>query len=220
MRARTVFLSLLLAGGLFAGLAPASQAAAKVEGSVSIPAVAPWLGAGYQETKIGSDSVTAAAFADACQQDREAHAAGNAKGATHVAAFLKSDQNGLDAFVFDLGKEVQGKFKAEGPGATELVPDAAGIGAINTYDLDLDFFTAPNVDAASWDQASDGLGCPNANLISSSHKCYSHSAKAHEETGCISGYKDAKKVLHGARFVMITASLNLVGPMPVYLTHS
>ena len=219
MRARSIFVSLLLAGGLFAGLAPASQAAAKVEGSVKTPAAAPWLGAGYQKTKIGSDSLTAAAFADACQKDRKAHAAGNAKGATHVAAFLKSGQNGLDAFVFDLGKEVEGKFKAEGPGAKELVPNV-GIGAINTYDLDLDFFTAPNVDAASWNQASDGLGCPNANLVDTKHKCYSHSAKAHEETGCISGYKDAKKVKHGARFVMITAGLNLIGPMPVYLTHS
>lgn len=220
MRLRAALTALLLAVGLFAGLAPTSQAAAKVEGSVSVPAVVPWLGAAYQETKIGSDSLTAAAFADACQADREAHAAGDAEGATHVAAFLAGSENGLDAYVFDLGKEVTGKFRAEGPGAIELVPDAAGAGAINTYDLDLDFFTGADVNAASWDQVSDGLGCPNANLVSTDHKCYSHSSKPHEETGCIAGFKDAKKVVHGARYVMITASLNLVGPMPVYLTHS
>lgn len=220
MRIRTALVSLFLAVGLFAGLAPASQASTKVEGAVSVPAAVPWLGAAYQETKIGSDSLTAAAFADACQADREAHAAGDAEGATHVASFLESGQNGLDAYVFDLGKEVTGKFRAEGPGAIEIVPDLAGVGAVNTYDLDLDFFTSPDVDAASWDQVSDGLGCPNANLVPFGHKCYSHSSNAHEETGCITGYKDAKKVVHGARYVMITASLNLVGPMPVYLTHS
>ena len=221
MRTRAVLVSSLLAAGLVLGaLATPSPAAQKLEGHLSIPWAPAWLGLAYSETKAGSDTVSALAFADACQADREAHAAGKPDDATHVAAFLESDENGLDAYVFDLGKEspLKGEFFAEGPGATELVPDAAGFGAVNTYDLDLDFFTAPDVDADSWDQTSDGIGCPNANLVGYGEKCYSHSPNSHEKTSCITGYKDAKKVVHGARYVMVSGSLNLIGPMPLFLT--
>lgn len=222
MRIRAVLITGLLVTGLLVGLAPSTPAAAKKEGHLSLPWAPAWLGLAAGETKAGSDTVTALAFANACQLDREAYAAGDAAGATHIAEFLASDQNGLDAYVFDLGTEspLEGQFVAEGPGTTELVPDLAGAGAVATYDLDLDFFTTPDVDAASWDQVSDGLGCPNANLTAgSSDKCYSHSPNAHEKTNCIKGYKDAKKTVHGARYVMISGSLNLVGPMPVFLSH-
>ena len=215
MRTRALLISAVVIAALVLGLAPTSKAA-KVEGHLSIPWAPAWLGAAYAETKAGSDTITALAFADACQADREAYAAGTPDAATHVKDFLASDQNGLDAYVFDLGKEspLKGEFFAEGPGATELVP-----GVVYTYDLDLDFFAGADVDAASWDQASDGIGCPNANLAAYGEKCYSHSSNAHEKTNCIRGYKDSKKVVHGARYVMISGSLNLVGPMPVYLTH-
>lgn len=221
MRIRALVVSAVVVTALVVGLAPTSKASAKVEGHLSIPWAPAWLGAAHGDTKAGSDTITALAFADACRADREAHAAGTPDGATHVKDFLASDTNGLDAYVFDLGKEspLTGAFLAEGPGATELVPDLAGAGAINTYDLDLDFFTTPDVDAASWDPTSDGIGCPNANITSSGEKCYAHTPNAHEKTNCIRGYKDSKKVVHGARYVMISGSFNVVGPMPVFLTH-
>lgn len=225
MRIRAILVSALVVGALVLGLAPTTRAAAKVEGFLTIPQVPAWLGLSGQvapeETAMGSDTVTALAFADACRQDREAHAAGDKDGATHVADFLTSDQNGLDAYIFDLGGEspLQGEFFAEGPGATEVVPDAGGTGIfVNTYDLDLDFFTGADVDAATFDQTSDGLGCPNANLVGFGERCYSHSPNSHEKTNCIKGYKDAKKVVHGARYVMVSGSLNLIGPMPIFLT--
>lgn len=222
MRTRALLISSLLIAALVLGLAPSSKAATKVEGHLSLPSAVAWFGLAYSDTKAGSDTTTALAFADACQQDREAYAAGTPDAATHVEDFLASGENGLDAYVFDLGKEspLTGEFFAEGPGATEIVPDVTGLGFfVNTYDLDLDFFTAPDVDAASWDQAGDGIGCPNANLVGSDHKCYSHKPDSHEKTNCITGYKDAKKAVHGARYVMVSGSLNLVGPMPVFLTH-
>ena len=222
MRTRAILVSSLLLAGLVLGvLATPSPAAQKLEGHLTIPQAPAWLGLGGSETKAGSDTISALAFADACQADREAHAAGAPDDATHVATFLESDLNGLDAYVFDLGKEspLKGEFFAEGPGATEVVPDVAGTGLfVNTYDLDLDFFATPDVDAKSWDQASDGIGCPNANLAAYGEKCYSHSPNSHEKTNCIRGYKDAKKVVHGARYVMISGSLNLIGPMPLTLT--
>lgn len=215
MRTRALLVSAVVISALVLGLAPTSKAGPKLEGHLSIPWAPAWLGLAASETKAGSDTITALAFADACQADREAFAAGTPDEATNVKAFLESDENGLDAYVFDLGKEspLTGEFFAEGPGATNVAPD------VNTYDLDLDFFTGADVDAKSWDQTSDGLGCPNANLAGYGEKCYSHSPNAHEKTNCIRGYKDLKKVVHGARYVMISGSLNLVGPMPVYLTH-
>ena len=224
MRTRAILVSSLLVAGLVLGaLATPSPAAQKLEGHLTTPQVPAWLGMGGGETKAGSDTISALAFADACQADRDAYAAGAPDDATHIATFLESPLNGLDAYVFDLGKEspLQGEFFAEGPGPVELVPDAAGTGLfVNTYDLDLDFFTSPDVDADSWNQASDGIGCPNANLTDgSSDKCYSHSPHSHEKTSCIKGHKDSKKVVHGARYIMVSGSLNLIGPMPLFLTH-
>lgn len=220
MRTRSIFVSALLTAALvIGGLAVPSQAGKKLEGSLSTPQVPAWLGLFASRTGMGSDTVTAAAFADACQQDREAYAAGDEEGATHIAAFLESDENGLDAYVFDLGKEVNGAFFAEGPGTTEYVPDVTGMNlGVRNYDLDIDFFTGAEVDAADYDPLEGGLGCPNANRVTSSHKCYAHKPDSHEKAGCVAGYTDAKKVKHFARYVMVSGSLNLNGPMPVFLT--
>lgn len=213
MRIRALLLTGLLALGLVAGaiVAPA-QGAQKLKGFLTLPQAPAWVGLLAGDTGAGSDTVTALAFADACDQDREAIAAGDAAGATHVAEFLTSDQNGLDAYVFDMKAETEGAFAAEGPGATDLA------GVTGDYDLDLDFFTGPEVDAADYDKLDSGIGCPNANRVDSGHKCYGHKPDAHEKVGCIKGYTDAKKVKHGARYVMISGSLNLKGPMDLTLT--
>lgn len=220
MRTRAVLVSALLVAGLVIGvLAVPSQAGEKLEGSLSTPQVPAWLGLFAGDTGMGSDTLTAAAFADACQQDRDAHAAGDAEGATHIAEFLESGRNGLDAYVFDMGEPIMdGAFAAEGPGTMELAPDV-GLGPINDYDLDIDFFTEAEVDAADYDPLEGGFGCPNANRVSYGHKCYAHKPDSHEKTGCITGYKDADGVKHGARYVMVSGSMNVKGPMPVYLTH-
>lgn len=214
MRIRALVVSGIVAVALIASaIASPAQAERKLKGSLTSPQVPAWLGAGGGRHGMGSDTVTAAAFANACRQDREAHAAGNPKAATHIAAFLASKQNGVDAYVFDLGKETQGAFAAEGPGAIDLG------GVTGHYDLDLDFFTGAEVDAKGYDPTGPGgFGCPNANRVGSSHKCYGHKGDAHEKVGCVAGYKDSKKVMHFARYAMISGSLNLNGPMPLTLT--
>lgn len=219
MRFRSLLVTGIIAAALVgSAVAGPAQAARKLQGSLRLPQAPAWLGLLASDTGMGSDTVTATAFANACRKDREAHAAGKAKDATNIAKFLKSGDNGLDAYVFDLGAETMGAFAAEGPGTKELVPATPVLSPIAEYDLDLDFFTGAEVDAAKYDQLAGGLGCPNANLVGSKHKCYAHKPDAHEKTGCVAGYKDAKKVLHGARYVMISGSMNIKGPMPVFLT--
>lgn len=220
MRIRTLLVTGVVGLGLLAGalVGPAQAAPRKLEGFITTPQAPAWVGLTAGETGLGSDTLTAAAFGAACQQDREAYAAGDAAGATHVAEFLTSDENGLDAYVFDLGKPTEGAFAAEGPGATELVPDATGNNlAIRDYDLDIDFFTTPDVNAADYDHLDGGLGCPNANRVTSDHKCYAHKPDAHEKTGCVNGYK-VGKVKHLPRYAMISGSFNVKGPMTVILT--
>lgn len=205
----------LLAGAL---VGPAQAAPRKLEGFITSPQAPAWTGLFAGETGTGGETVTAYAFAVACQQDRDAHAAGNPAGATHIAEFLASPQNGFDGYVWDLGAPVEGAFAVEGPGATEVVPDVGQGLYVNDYDLDLDFFTGAEVNAADYDHTDGGIGCPNANRVpGSDHKCYSHTQNAHEKSSCQVGYK-VGKTKHLPRYVMVSGSFNLKGPMDLVLT--
>ena len=199
-------------------LAGPAQASRELKGSITSPQAPAWTGLFAGETGTGGETLTAYAFALACQQDRDAHAAGDPASATHIAEFLASPENGLDGYVWDLGAPVEGFFEVKGPGATVLVPDAAGTGVYaNDYDLDLDFFAGAEVNAAEYDHTDGGVGCPNANRVDSSHKCYSHTQNANEKSNCQAGYK-VGKVKHLPRYVMVSGSFNLKGPMDLILT--
>ena len=219
MRTRALLVSgvvaLALIGSAVAGPANAER---KLEGFITGPQAPAWTGIFAGETGTGGETVTAYAFALACQQDRDAYAAGDPAGATHIAEFLAGPLNGWDGYVWDLGTPVEGAFAVEGPPSAVLVPDAAGTGFfVNDLDMDLDFFTGAEVNAADYDHLDGGIGCPNANRVDSSHKCYAHSQNAHEKTGCIAGYKVGKE-RHLARYVMVSASFNAKGPFDIVLT--
>ena len=220
MRTRALVLAGIAGIALVASvLAGPAQAQRKLEGHITSPQAPAWTGLFAGETGTGGETVTAYAFALACQQDRDAHAAGDPDSATHIADFLASPLNGFDGYVWDLGTPVEGAFAVEGPGATEIVPDAAGQGLwVNDYDLDLDFFTDASVNAAEYDHLEGGIGCPNANRVSGSDdKCYSHTQAAHEKSACQKGYK-VGKVRHLPRYVMVSGSFNAKGPMDLVLT--
>ena len=220
MRIRTLLVTGLVAVGLLAGaLISPAQASRKLEGFITAPQPGiAWTGQVSGETGTGGETVTAYAFAEACAQDRDAHAAGNPDGATHIAEFLAGPLNGFDGYVFDLGTPVEGAFAIEAPAAMELVPDAAGTGVwVADIDLDLDFFTGAEVNAAEYDPLDGGIGCPNANKVAYGHKCYSHTQASNEKSSCQTGYK-VGKVRHLPQYVMVSGSFNLKGPIDFTLT--
>ena len=222
MRIRLILVTGLVGAALLAGalVGPAQAAPRKLEGFLTAPQPGiAWTGTFSGRTGTGGETVTAYAFAEACAQDRDAYAAGDPAGATHIAEFLAGPMNGFDGYVWDLGTPVEGAFAVEAPTATELVPDAAGTGFyVNDLDLDLDFFTGADVNAAAYDPLDGGIGCPNANRVSGSDdKCYSHTQASNEKSNCQKGYK-VGKVRHLPRYVMVSGSFNLKGPIDITLT--
>lgn len=211
---RRTIISLLTSAVALAVLTVGQPAqAATYDGKITTPQAPSWIGTG-SAAGVGSDTLTGRAWWQACMNDRILVAAGQKP--TFVAAMIASPLNGLDGFVIDLKKETMGAFAVKGPGAKSLTPELPVIGAVPEYDMDMDFYTDPTVDAT----AAQRSGCMNANekATSSSHKCYAHKPVPDEKTGCISGYKDSKGKLRGARYVLVTASLNLKGPFSFKLT--
>ena len=207
MKIRTLFLS-LAALGLAFGVASPSQAAEQ-KGNVKVGNN--WLGGSPAE--VGTSGVTVQAFLTACRIERLAMAAGQKVPA--IANFLSSPLNGHDGYVFDLKAEKMGPFQVKGTGAKALTPELPVIGAVPEYDLDMDFYTDPSVDPGT----TATTGCPDVNSKASSgaHKCYAHKIQSDEKTPCVAGWKDSKGKTHGARYVVVNASLHLKGPMEIKL---
>lgn len=187
---------------LVANAVPAQ--AATYEGSLTSVG-GDWVGLGSTIELVPHASVSETAFVAACLAD--------SFGAPDlVGQFLTSPLNGLDAQIFDLGEEKMGAFAVKGPGADILAtaPDPSGIfGAIPIpeYDLDLDFF------------ADVSTGCADANYNEEfTAECHSAGPDSDEATPCIVGYEGSDFKLHGARYVAVVASLNLVGEIPFTLT--
>lgn len=209
MKLRSLLLVAALIG-LVLGLNNPAQAATKYDGHVTASVPASWLGVVSGIAGAGPDTISGELFARACQSDR-------ARGGTAaIDAFLGSPFNGIDAWVVDLKKEKMGAFSVKGPGAAPIGPEVDGI-QLTSYDMDLDFWVDPAVDASKAAPA----GCLDANekaTGNTSHKCYSHKETPDEKTACISGYKDAKGKTHGARYAMVSSTLNLKGPFNFTLT--
>lgn len=164
-----------------------------------------WVGLGTTVGLVPHTSVSETAFVAACLAD--------SFGAPNlVGQFLTSPLNGIDAQIFDLGEEKFGAFSVKGPGADILVtvPDPSGVlgnTPIPEYDLDLDFFTSVDT------------GCADANYNAEfEDECHSAGPDPDEATPCIVGYESTDFQKHGARYVAVVASLNLVGPLPFTLT--
>ncbi len=214
MKIRSFLLVVTLIGLAFGFNQPA-QAATTHKGHVTIPWAPGWLGAAAAVGIGSTDTVTGRAFFAACYADRALVAAGQKP--SFVDAMIASPFNGVDGMVFDMKKEKMGAFAVKGPGATVVIPETPALSPVTSYDLDIDFFTDPTVDPT----AATTNGCQDANekaLGNSAHKCYAHKPNPDEKTGCISGYKDAKGKVHGARYVLVSAGLNLVGPFDFTLT--
>jgi len=205
MKTRSLLLVATLLALLFAFNQPA-QAATKHDGHLTMGDVPVGLVDG-----AGTPGVTSQAFLTACRADL---VAGKSTGA--IAAFLASPVNGYDGFVIDLGKEKMGAFSVKGPGAKEVIPATPALSAITDYDLDLDFYADPSADPT----AKKGTGCVDANErgLATGTKCYAHKPTPDEKTPCVSGYKDSKGKLHGARYVLVNASTELKGPMNITVT--
>lgn len=139
----------------------------------------------------GEGGISKNAFAQACALGQ-------------VDGFMSSPFQGLDAYAFDLGSEKMGAFSVKGPGPAPVGPNIPVIDVqLTTYDLDLYFFTSD---------------CDNANETSYGQKCYSTNPTPDEKTSCIKGFKDGSNI-RGARYVVVTAALNLGPPIDFVLTH-
>ena len=215
MKLRLLFLSLAVLGLVF-GLTTPAQAAKTHKGKVAIPQAPAWVGLLGHYANVGPDTITGRAFAQACLADRVLVAAGQKP--QFINGFMTSPLNGIDAFVVDLGKETMGAFAVKGPGAKGMTPELPLIGVVPEYDLDMDFYVDPTVDptAARQEQCIDAN--EKATAAGQSHKCNGHKPTSDEKVPCITGYKDSKGKLRGARYVLVSATLNLKGPMDITLT--
>lgn len=200
MKVRSTLLTLATVAGLGLGLGSPSQAATTYQGHLTVGNVPIGL-----PDDAGGAGVTMQAFLTACRVDL---LSGSETGA--IAQMLASPLNGHDAFIVDMKKEKMGAFAAKGPGAAPIGPEVSGIQLMD-YDLDLDFYSHPSSDSA----ARKPTGCHNANAGT---KCPSHKANPDEKTSCISGFKDSKGKVHGARYVVVNASTELKGPMNITIT--
>lgn len=202
-RTRIVMLAaVVIALGL--GFQPPAQAKKTHKGKIQLFQAPAWVGLIGE----GQDTLTGMAFHRACQADRIALLAGQKAQATNIDRFLTSPFNGLDGWVVDLKDPVMGGFQVKGPGAKDVVSP------VTEYDLDMDFFTTIDLNLSP-----DHTFCNSANTgPTQGHKCAAHDPEPDEKNSCISGYKDLKGKVHGARYVLVTAGLNLKGPMDITLT--
>lgn len=181
--------------------------AATHKGRITAPFNYFYLATGEEEVH-GPLGITMQAFLAACRADRLAIANGQAAQAGNVGRFLSSPLNGWDGYVVDLKAEKTGAFAVKGPGAKAFGPEVSGIQHTD-YDMDLGFYadTATDATAAKADCA-DANKVPGGNR---SHRCFAAKETPDEKTGCIVGYKDAKGKVHGARYVVVNAVLQLKG---------
>lgn len=205
---RRAFAVLATAGVAFASLTAGPAQAAQHKGKIGAPSAFYYTtGAEDYHHTLG---VTSQAFRMACRLDRLAIANGRKDLAGNIDRFLASPLNGLDGWVVDLKREVTGSFSVKGPGAKEAVY------GIPDYDLDLDFYADSALDATT-----NKLDCADANPIPNgnrSHKCFAHKEASDENAKCITGYKDLKGKLHGARYVLVNAAMNVRGQFEFTLT--
>lgn len=178
---------------------PSAQAATK-EGVIQGPAV-DTLGLGSTVDGLPG-GVTAQAFFLACNADYQ-----QGDSPSMVDELIASPLNGIDAQIFDLGSPKMGAFSVKGPGAADVGPpiiDPSGMiftapVQFHSYDLDLYFIT----DVAH--------GCNDANSADSDDKCYSTKPDPDEAVPCIKGYTGTDFKTHGAKYVIVAASLNVTG---------
>ena len=186
---------------------PGAQAATK-EGVIQGPG-GDYLGVGSTVDGLPG-GVTAQAFFLACNADYQ-----QGDEPSLVNELIASPLNGIDAQIFDLGAPKMGAFSAKGPGATDLGPpvvDPSGLVftspvQLHNYDLDLYFIT----DVAH--------GCNDANVADSDDKCYSTKPDPDEAVPCIKGHTGTDFKTHGARYVIVSAAMNVTGAaLPFKLT--